>query len=374
MKGDKFKDFRNGWNTVLKGIMFRIILIGYPQMVVLCFWEFTQKDSGAEVVLAVFTVFTMIGILAWASSKVIRLARRSINMHKNPAYILYSDPVSLNKWGFLYVQFKATAYFFIVPVLIYLLIKGMFVALAQENGVLQAIALVIIEAIFLIGVCVMRPYMDKKTNAFNISISVINFISSIFLLVFTEIFNQPGIVTGVMGVIFFVYNAVFSLILLLIVLIASIIAVCAKNPDTRYQPMRDDRGSFIKSQSALNTELDALGATARGEGKHGYSTKGGARIEDDDDSWSGGSGSGQGGLPMHQQQTGYMGRQSYADNAPRSPLSAAGYAGDAASGRHAPPSYNSRSDAASPHNGSRQGSFRGQNASPSPWQRGAGYD
>lgn len=191
MQGDKFKDFRNGWNTVLKGIMFRVILIGFPQMVVLCFWQFTQRDSAAIVALAVFTVFTMIAILAWASAKVIRLARRSISMHKNPAYILYSDPVSLNKWGFLYVQFKATAYYFIVPVLVYVLVKGMFVALGQENGVAQAIGLVIIEALYLIGVCIMRPYMDKKMNAFNISIVVINFLNAIFLLVFTEVFNQP---------------------------------------------------------------------------------------------------------------------------------------------------------------------------------------
>jgi hypothetical protein len=191
MKGDKFKDFRNGWNTVLKGIMFRIILIGFPQMVVLCFWEFTQRDSGAEVVLAVFTVFTMIAILAWASSKVVRLARRSISMHKNPAYILYSDPVSLNKWGFLYVQFKATAYYWIVPALIYILIKGLFVALGQGSGIVQAIALVVIEAIYLIGVSVMRPFMDKKTNGFMIAICVFNFVNAIFLLVFTSIFNQP---------------------------------------------------------------------------------------------------------------------------------------------------------------------------------------
>ena len=191
MKGDKFSDFRNGWTTVLKGIMFRIVLIGFPQMVVLCFWEFTVIDSGAIVALAVFTIFTMIGILGWASSKVIRLARRSIAMHKNPAYILYSDPASLNKWGFLYVQFKATAYFFIVPFLIYILVKGMFIGLAQGSGIAQAVALVIIEAVFLVGVCIMTPYMDKKTNAFNISICVINFISAIFLLVFSGVFDQP---------------------------------------------------------------------------------------------------------------------------------------------------------------------------------------
>jgi len=191
MKGEKFQDFRKGWITVLKGILFRIVLIGFPQMVVLCFWELGRDDSGAEMVLAIFTIFTMLAILGWASSKVIRLARKSINMHKNPAYILYSDPAALNKWGFLYVQFKATAYYFIVPVLIYILCKGMFVALAQDSGIVQAIALVIIEAVFLIIVCVLRPYMDKKTNAFNIAIVVINFISAIFLLVFTGIFNAP---------------------------------------------------------------------------------------------------------------------------------------------------------------------------------------
>ena len=191
MKNDTFSEFRSGWTTVLKGILFRIVLIGFPQMVVLCFWEFTRNDSGAIIALAVFTIFTMIAILGWASSKVIRLGRRSIAMHKNPAYILYSDPQSLNKWGFLYVQFKATAFYFIVPFLIYILLKGMFIGLAQGSAVAQAVALVVIEAVYLIGVCILTPYMDKKTNAFNISISVINFVSALFLLVFSNIFNQP---------------------------------------------------------------------------------------------------------------------------------------------------------------------------------------
>lgn len=101
-----------------------------------------------------------------------------------------------------------------------------------------------------------------------------------------------------MGVIFFIFNAVFALILLLMVLIASIYALASKNPDTRYQPMRDDRGSFIKSQTTLNVgaELDALGATARGDGKNssrgwegsqGFGHAKGPRtaIDDDDSSF-----------------------------------------------------------------------------------------
>lgn len=71
-----------------------------------------------------------------------------------------------------------------------------------------------------------------------------------------------------MGVLFFIVNVIFALVILVMVLWASAWALMSKNPDTRYQPMRDDRGSFIKSQTNLGTtELDALGATARGDGK-----------------------------------------------------------------------------------------------------------
>jgi hypothetical protein len=160
-------------------------------MTILCLWEFTRDDSPAEIVLAIFFFFGMTVTLSWAAFKVVRLAKRSVNMHKNPAYILYSDPSALNKWGFLYVQFRATAYYFIIPVLVYYLIKGIFIAFAQKSGTAQAVALLLIEAVVLIGVSILRPWMDKKTNVFNISIAAINFLNAIFLLVFSNVFGQP---------------------------------------------------------------------------------------------------------------------------------------------------------------------------------------
>lgn len=283
MKSDKFLDFRNGWLVVLKGIMFRLVLIGFPQMTILCLWEFTRIDSPAEVVLAVFYFFGMTATLGWAAFKVVMIARRSKQMHKNPAYILYSDPTALNKWGFLYVQFRATAYYYIIPVLVYTIVKAMFIGLGQGNGKAQCIGLFIIEAAMLIAASVMKPWMDKSTNTVNIAICAFNFVNSIFLLIFSDIFGQPAIVTGVVGVVFFIANAVFALVLLILVIVSTVMAFMNKNPDTRYQPMHDDRGSFIKSQTQLTTELDALGATARGDGKGGF--KGGLDLDDDNDSW-----------------------------------------------------------------------------------------
>ncbi|KAL9049633.1 MAG: hypothetical protein Q9162_007124 [Coniocarpon cinnabarinum] len=342
IKGDKFQDFRNGWTTVLKGILFRLILIGFPQMVVLCFWEMTVKDSAGEIALAVITIISMIAMLAWVCVKIVLIARRSITLHKNPAYILYSDPVCLHKWGFLYVQFKATAYWFIIPTLIYVLVIGMVVAFGQPNhGTAQGICFLVVNCGYLVALSILRPYMDKKVNAFNISIAAVNFVSSILLLFFTEIFGLPGLVVGVMGVVFFIMNAAFALVLLVLVLVAIGYAVFSKNPDVRYQPMRDDRGSFIKSQQNLTTELDALGATARGENKTPFKPR-----EIDSDSHSSGSWDGNhGGYKNVSAPYNKEGNTSY-DSSP--------FAHDRTA--------SIRSDASRQRNNA------------SPWQRGAGYD
>jgi Transient receptor potential (TRP) ion channel len=255
-------------------------------MSILCLWQLVERDSAAEIVLALVIFLSMSGALAWASYKIISLARKSLTMHKNPAYILYSDPLCLNKWGFLYVQYKANAYYFVVAILGYILFKAIFIAFAQSSPVAQAAGLLVIEAVALIALCVLKPFIDKKTNIFNIAIGVINFLNAIFLLIFSDVFGQPAMVSGIMGVIFAMYNMIFAFVLLIMVLVSSAYAITSKNPETRYQPIRDDRGSFIKSQQQLTTELDALGATARGDGKEPH---GQAKNIDDSEFMSTGS-------------------------------------------------------------------------------------
>jgi len=367
MKSDNFLEFRNGWFTVLKGILFRLTLIGFPQLCVLCLWEFTQKDSAAEVVLAVCFLFGMLITLGWAAAKVIRIARRSIAMHRNPAYILFSDPQALNKWGFLYVQFRASAYYFIIPVLGYILVKSMFVAFGQGRGNVQAVGFILVEAAALIGASVLRPWMDKKTNAFNIAICAMNFLNSIFLLIFTEVFNQPPLVTGIVGLVLWVANAVFSLVLLLMLIVTTIIVFFRENPDGRYTYMADDRTSFMKSQTHLTTttELEALGATARGDKAGGY--KPGLDLDDDAESISSDS------LRRAAGPTGY-GKPPGSPADPAAPLFPAD---------RSPPRYNNEKGRYTDRSPSPYGQpganltpqFRAQNnTSPSPWQRGAGYE
>ncbi|KAI1333707.1 hypothetical protein F5Y15DRAFT_410148 [Xylariaceae sp. FL0016] len=376
MKSDTFLEFRNGWLTVLKGILFRLTLIGYPQMSILCLWEFTQVDSPAEVVLAVFFIVGMTVTLGWAATKVIRIARRSVQMHRNPAYILFSDPQALNKWGFLYIQFRASAYYFVIPILGYTLVKSMFIAFGQSSGTAQAIGFLLIEAGALIAASVLRPWMDKSTNSFNIAICAVNFINAIFLLIFSDVFNQPALVNGVIGLILFFLNAIFATILLIMVIVSTTLVFYRKNPDGRYQFMADDRASFMKSQSQLagTTELDALAATARGD-KTGY--KHGLDLDDDNESISSASlrrRTDTSNLELPNQAP--MSSHGYQQqNPPRSPVdpSVPLFPAQGGGARDVSPYGNSRNNSFRSQNNSTPSGYRAQNNA-SPWQRGAGYD
>jgi hypothetical protein len=134
MQKDRFYEFRQNWRTILKGVMFRLVLVGYTQMAILCLWELTVRDSVGAVVNAILIFVTLTALLYYAAYRVIRLARRSISLHQSAAYILYSDQQQLNRWGFLYVQFRADAYYFIVPLLIYAVVKGALIAFMQPVG------------------------------------------------------------------------------------------------------------------------------------------------------------------------------------------------------------------------------------------------
>lgn len=259
------QEFHDKWRVTLKGVIFRLILLGYPLMTILCLWQFTQNDSPGEIFLALIFLFGMTIALALAAFNVIKVAKRSIRIHRTPAYLLYSDATVLNKWGFLYIPFKATAYFYIVPTLAYILLKGIFVGLVQGSGKAQAFALIIIEAAALVGASFARPWMDKPANAINISICVVNFLNAVFLLIFTDIFKGPGLLIGITGMVFFFLNVIFALVLLILVLVVVTVSLVRKDPESRYHPIADNRGSFIKSQTNLvSTELDQLGLTARG--------------------------------------------------------------------------------------------------------------
>lgn len=295
MHEGKFNEYRQQWSSIIKGALYRLYLIAFPQVCVLCIWEFTTHDSAGYVVVAAFLFLVTVGLLGYAAFKVIEFGRRSTRVHKNPAYLLFGDAKFLNKFGFVYVQFRADKYWFVVTSMVYSFLKCLFIAVLQKHGRPQAVIIFVIELVYCVLVCWIRPFMDKRTNVFNITITVINTINALFFMFFSYVFNQPQVVASVMAVVYFVLNAVFALFLLLFTIITCVLALVYKNPDTRYQPMKDDRVSFLprihhkgaqqNSSDPDDIELVALGASAmKGHENGGKPTYDDESVYDDDSS------------------------------------------------------------------------------------------
>ncbi|KAE8356188.1 hypothetical protein BDV28DRAFT_127551 [Aspergillus coremiiformis] len=258
-KTDSIKMDRNTWAVTMKGILLRLILMCYPAVCILCLWEFTSHDSAAEVILAVFMLLSTTALLGMAAVRIVRKARRSVDTYKSPAFMLQNDTMFMNKWGFLYAHYRPPAFYFVAVMLVYIFIKSIFVALCQVSSAVQIAALFVIEILMLGTISAIRPWMDRKTNILHITIAATNLLNTLLLLVFN--FCNPNMATSILGVILFVYNAILLLVLLILLLLASIMSLVSKNPDNKYHPMKDDSSSTL---SPHMTELDALGAAARG--------------------------------------------------------------------------------------------------------------
>lgn len=251
-ESSNFFQYRKNWGSIIKGTLFRLAIIAFPQVSLLCIWEFTQIDSPAVVVVAVVMLIVVTGLLTYGTVRILIKGRESQRLYKNPAYLLFGDASFLNRYGFLYTQFKADNFWWLVPLLSYSFLRSLFVAVLQEYGKAQAMVIFVIELIYFGCLCWKRPYLDKRTNIFNIAIHLVNLINALFFLFFSNLFKQPAVVSSVMAVILFILNAVFALFLLIFTIVTCTLALLHRNPDARYEPLKDDRVSFIPKVQGPN--------------------------------------------------------------------------------------------------------------------------
>lgn len=134
MRSDRFYQFRKNWRSVLKGSLLRYIYIGFTQLTILSFWEFTERDSAGVIVIACLFIVLSCGLMAWAAYRTIFFASKSVEMYNNPAALLYGDEYVLNKYGFFYTMFNAKHYWWNALLTTYILVKALFVGFAQASG------------------------------------------------------------------------------------------------------------------------------------------------------------------------------------------------------------------------------------------------
>jgi hypothetical protein len=268
LKPERFLDLRQNWRTILKGSISRYIFIGFTQLIILSLFEFYQRDSPAVIVLAALFLILSLTVLGWTAYRVVTFGKKSIELHKNPAAILYGDQKILDKYGFFYTMFNANKYWWGIVVLGHSFIKCVFIALAQGSGKTQAVVFWIIDMVYLGLLIHYKPYLNTPTNVLNILIQLVTTINSFIFTFFANLYHQPAAGASILAWVFFILNAAFSLILLILILVFCAYILFSKNPDAKFKPAKDDRRSFQRfshhaGQQSPAAELLALGLTAK---------------------------------------------------------------------------------------------------------------
>ncbi|KAI3403968.2 FLC1 [Candida oxycetoniae] len=254
-----FTIFRAGFHNVVKGSLLRYIYIASTQLILFSLWEFTQVDSAAVVVLSVLFLILLIAVLGWSFFNVIRVGIQSTRDYKNPAAKLYGDSKVLEKWGFCYTMFHADKYWFGTVLLGYNVFKVVFIAFCQGGaGKVSVWPVFIADLFYTIFLIWKAPYLNNLTNVINYMISVVSTINSFLFLFFSDIFGQKAPVASIMGWIFFILNAAFSLILLIMIVVLMLFSIFTKNPDARFAPTKDDRFSFQRKFSIRNKNKNQM--------------------------------------------------------------------------------------------------------------------
>lgn len=266
IKNHRFAYFRSNWNLIIKGAIYRYFDITFSTIVLLCVWEFTQNNSSGCLAFAIIIFGVVMILMSYATIRIFFEGMKSINQYQNPAYLLFGNDKFYFKFGFLYAQYLARKYYWVVLNFFYLFIRSLLIAVLQTNGKVCACIIFAIEIIHTVVVIWFRPYMDKRTNIFNIFIAVVNLINSVFFLFYSNVFKQPPVVSSVAAVVYFVLNAIFALVLLIFTIVTCTIALLHKNPDVQYQQVKDDRAAFMTFENNVNQnkdlELSALGESA----------------------------------------------------------------------------------------------------------------
>lgn len=273
MNSSRFSTFRRSFSLILKGALLKYMYIGFPQLLIFSLWEFTVQDSPAVIVLAVLFLITSLGTTCYALWRTWSFGRTSAAQFSNPAAILYGDLKVLFKYGFCYTMFDANKYWFGIVLCAQILVKGFFVGLCQASGKTSSLVFFIVDLAYTSILIWQGPFMNKPTNILNYFVAVVTTINSFLFLFFSELFNQRASVASVMGWVFFIMNAAFSLVLLLMILVFIAMSLISRNPDSRFAPAKDDRTSFIRRDSVKDksgkgnsqgrNELFALGAAAQ---------------------------------------------------------------------------------------------------------------
>ncbi|KAI1330976.1 hypothetical protein F5Y16DRAFT_361843 [Xylariaceae sp. FL0255] len=237
------------WGSIARAVTSLVLLL-YGVWVLYCVYQFTNGDSWAAQVLAGVTLALFTGILAFFTWKIWNVAKKLKNA-EGDATALYEDNQYWRKYSLFYESYKKSYWWAFIPAIVYLFAKGTVTAATDGHAMVQTIASLVVEALFLILLVWNRPYERKASNVVNITIQVVRLISVILILVFVEELGLSQTTQTVAGVVLIAVQSALAVVLALLIFWNAILSLCKRNPHQK------KLAEMEKNQRDTLTPLDA---------------------------------------------------------------------------------------------------------------------
>ncbi|KAI0403761.1 TRP-domain-containing protein [Xylaria palmicola] len=252
---ESLSDFRKHyWGSIARAVTSLILLL-YGVWVLYCVFQFTNGDSWAAQALAGVTLAIFTGVLAFFSWKIWSTARKLKNSEGDTTS-LYEDKLYWRKYSLFYESYKKSYWWVFIPVIVYLFAKGTVIAATDGHGMIQSIATLTVEGLFLILLVWSRPYERKSGNIINIAIQVVRVLSAVLILVFVQEFGIAQTTQTVAGVALIAVQSALAVTLAILILWNAIISLCKQNPhQKRRKEMEKMQRDTLTSLGAHNSLL-----------------------------------------------------------------------------------------------------------------------
>lgn len=197
---DRYPSFARAW-------LLRICLIVFTPVTIFALYQWTLKDSWLSIFLSVILFLAVIGYILYSIVLVHRLALRSTPSE------LWTRPGFLASHGPLYAIYRSERFYATTPLILAIFVKALFIAFSQANGIVQVVAILVVECMVLASLLVLRPHKSRGADVLATYLAITRVLCTGLMIAFLESLNLGAIARVVIGIVIAVIISVAVIVM-----------------------------------------------------------------------------------------------------------------------------------------------------------------
>ncbi|KAG2036124.1 hypothetical protein BDR03DRAFT_1000692 [Suillus americanus] len=200
-------DWRYRYPSFARAWLLRICLIVFTPVTILVFYQWTLKDSWLSILLSVILFLAVVGYILHSIVRVHRLALRSTPSE------LYTQPDLLASHGPLYAIYRSERFYATTPLILAIFVKALFIAFSHANGVVQVVAILVVECLVLASLLFLRPHQSRGADVLATYLAITRVLCTGLMIAFLESLNLGAIPRVVIGIVIAVIISVAVIVM-----------------------------------------------------------------------------------------------------------------------------------------------------------------